>query len=424
MSFSGLFAVGVSGVAAHATSLEAISNNIANSQTVGYRQARTDFAQLVAHAGSSGDTVQPGQGVDATIRVSQNEQGLISRTANTTNLAISGRGFFVVNDPTQTGQNGTGTPLFTRAGDFTIKDAGNLVNGSGQILLGSPVNSADTLDAGTLGSLSVIDLSGFTGAGAATDSVSLVGALRQNGAINPLATNYAAADPARNIAGGTVVPDLRQTISIFDTAGNPSLLNIGLVRLSETTVGIEIFTQDSDTPLANGTLTFDEDGRIAADVSTLPARVDVEGTDIALDLSSLNLSVNGSPLQLNQTGGAAFGAVTGYEIDQQGVLRATLNNGLTPALFQIPLALFTNAEGLTREADTAFRFDPAAGSVDLVVAGRDGSGVIEASAIENSTVDITQSFSALIETQRAYAANAQILSVTDELYETLNDTAA
>ena len=423
MSFSGLFAIGVSGVSAYATGLEAISNNIANSQTVGYRQARTDFAQLVANASSDDGTVSRGNGVSAQVGVAQDKQGFISRTSTQTNLAISGRGFFVVNDQADPNASETGRELFTRAGDFRVNDAGNLANGNGQILLGIPVTGDSQTGVGSLGSLSPIDLSSFTGQAAATDAVSLTGTLAFDGAINPQAINYNPGDPSANLSTGAITADQQQTISVFDADGQSTNLTISVLRLDNARFAVEAHQDGDNFPLVSGIISFNSDGSLNADASTLPSSVTIAGSEVDLTLSGLRQSVSGAGLSLSQQGGAAFGNVTGYEIGTDGVLRATLSNGLTPALFQIPLALFTNAEGLTRDGDTAFRFDPAAGDIELVTAGRDGGGILEASAVENSTVDITQSFAQLIQTQRACAANAQILSVTDELYETLNGTA-
>ncbi|MEX0645276.1 MAG: flagellar hook basal-body protein, partial [Parvularculaceae bacterium] len=131
MSFSGLFAVGVSGVTAFTTSLEAVSNNIANSQTVGFKRARTEFSDLVTVDAPDANG-KVGAGVSALNRQLVAEQGSLTRTDNATDLAISGAGFFVVSE--EAGAATASTILFTRAGDFSPNEAGDLVNGAGYFL--------------------------------------------------------------------------------------------------------------------------------------------------------------------------------------------------------------------------------------------------------------------------------------------------
>ena len=125
MSISSIFAIGLSGVNAQSASLEALSNNIANSNTVGFRRTRTDFSQLVARE-QSAVTGDAGTGVSANTRSIINQQGFIDRTQNTTDIAIAGNGFFVVSENATA--NEADEILFTRAGDFSINSDGNLIN--------------------------------------------------------------------------------------------------------------------------------------------------------------------------------------------------------------------------------------------------------------------------------------------------------
>ncbi|MEL6790077.1 MAG: flagellar hook-basal body complex protein [Pseudomonadota bacterium] len=405
MGFSGLFAIGVSGIQAQAAGLEAISNNIANSQTTGYRQVTASFSQLVTSAGRPGEIQTgparqgEGQGVQARLETDHHLQGLIRRTDTGTHLAISGRGFFAVQDPSLAGtDDNVGNTLFTRAGDFEASAQNLLVNGAGQTLLGvrltdaGAVNGAGAL--GTLGGLAPVDLSVATGRGAATEAINLSGTLNTGG---------------------------ERSVQIFDANGTARTLTAALTRFDATTAAISL--SDGQTEITAGTLVFTADGTPDLAASTVPATIDINGQTVALNLSQVRNTGAATGFNIVQIGGAAFGTVTGFEIDGTGVLRATLSNGLSEPLYQIPLAVFTNAEGLTRADDTAFRFDASAGTLTLTTANTNGAGLLEARALENATVDITQSFSRLIETQRAYAANAQILSLTDELYETLNATA-
>ncbi|MEQ8179702.1 MAG: flagellar hook basal-body protein, partial [Amphiplicatus sp.] len=153
MSLTGLFSIGVSGVTAFTTSLEAVSNNIANSQTVGFKRARTDFAHLVTTASSQSEG-RAGAGVGAVNRQLIAEQGAVTRTETKTNAAISGAGFFVVSE-TAEGANGIAPYLFTRAGDFAPNAAGDLVNGADYYLQGYPLGANG--EAGAAQSLSALE---------------------------------------------------------------------------------------------------------------------------------------------------------------------------------------------------------------------------------------------------------------------------
>lgn len=281
MSFSSVFAIGVSGVKAFAKSLEAVSANIANTGTIGFKRARTDFADLVA-ANAQGRT---GGGVGAANRALVGEQGAVTRTNTATNVAVAGAGLLVV------AKDAAGAPPFhfTRSGDFTPNAAGALVNGAGYYLQGY-----------------------------ATD------------------------------AGGAAVAS-------------------GLT-------GLETVNINRAPPL-----------------------------------------IAGAPTP---------GALVGVAIDAAGRVLASYESGETIALYRTPLALFANVEGLEAQSGTAFRSATAAGPLALASPQSGRAGAIEDSALEISTVDIGREFSTLIETQRAYASNARVISVADELWRTLGDTAA
>ena len=287
MSLNGVFSIGLSGINALSTSFEAISNNVANSQTTGYRRLETDFSTLVSAPAPELDTrvgtPRAGGGVSAINRAAISQQGAVTRTGAETNLAINGDGFFVVSrDAAEV--DAINPFLFTRAGGFRADADGNLVNEAGYFLQGS-----------------------IAGASGAATSTSL-GGLR--------------------------------TVNIAD---------IGL------------------------------------------------------------------------TGGAAIADI---EITDDGQVIARLANGDTRALFDIPLAVFTNPDGLDDAPLSAFRRSEDSGEATFVRSGQDGAGTIESAALELSTVDISQEFSTLIVTQRAYASNSQIISIADELLQTLTETAA
>ncbi len=428
MSITSIFAIGLSGVNAQSASLEAVSNNIANSQTVGFRRTRTDFSQLVAREQSAGSQT-PGAGVNANTRSLINQQGFINRTQNDTDLAIAGSGFFVVSE--NAGQNDDDQILFTRAGDFTINNDGNLINSAGLFLRGQSIGANGVGNIGGLGGLETINLSNIQGAGSATTTASLNAVFSNEATISTQAVTYDPNNPATNLASGSVTSDLRQNFTVFDEDGNSANLTLAFLRTGSNQIAVEAFTSNAgqSLPIASGNLQFDADGSVSLINSTFPANISLSSLaggnfeDLSLDLSNVSIAPGFNRVVNANSNGAPFGEVTGFNISNDGILSANLSNGLSRNLFQIPLAQFTNPEGLNAAGTTAFQFDPSAGTLSLGTAESLNFGRIEGGSLENSTVDIGLEFSTLIETQRAYAANSRILSIADDLLQTLNETA-
>ncbi|WP_448191932.1 flagellar hook-basal body complex protein [Azospirillum sp. sgz301742] len=157
MSVFGSMTTAVTGLAAQARALGSLSDNIANSQTVGYKRVETSFQELVTQ--SNADLHSPG-GVRARPSYTNSVQGNITQTENTTNMAISGNGFFQVSRGTE----GTSevafqnTPYFTRAGDFSLDRFGYLKNNAGMYLNGWGLNSSGALDKGSISPIRIQQL--------------------------------------------------------------------------------------------------------------------------------------------------------------------------------------------------------------------------------------------------------------------------
>lgn len=286
MSFTSIFAIGVSSLTAFAKGIESISSNVANSDTTGYKRIRTDFSALLPAARSSAGLVSPGAagtGVSAGVRQLFGEQGAIARGVQSTHVAVAGDGYFVVSREAQA--TSAAGLLYTRAGDFKPDAAGNLVNAAGFYLQGAPAS-----------------------------------------------------------AGGAISAQGLQTININRT----------------------------------------------------PA-----GADPAL-----------------------LGDLAKVEIGGDGAVNATYANGEVHTIFRIPLAQFVNEDGLSLADRTTFSATAASGAAALGAARSGRAGAIEGAALEASTVDLGEEFSALIETQRAYATGARILSTADDLWRTLVGVAA
>jgi len=200
----------VSGMLADSNWLSSISQNVANSNTTGYKNVETDFSSLVDQIGN-GD---PDYGGVATSQVALNSlQGNIVSTSTTTDLAIQGSGFFVVS-------NSSGELFLTRNGSFTPDASGNLVNSAGYYLMAENVqNGASPLAANSLTGLVKVNVNDAGQTATATTSASLTANLPST------ATPVAAADlPSANTASSTYTE--ATSLVVYDNLGGAHTINV------------------------------------------------------------------------------------------------------------------------------------------------------------------------------------------------------
>lgn len=404
MSFSGVFAIGLTGINAFATSLEAVSNNIANTQTTGFKRLRTDFSDLVTSQLSEGGI--SGGGVDAVNRQLVTEQGALARTDTATHLAVSGDGFFVVSEAPDI--DASSSPfLFTRSGGFSVQTDGTLANEAGLYLQGAPVAEDGSFTLGGLGNLETVNINAVSGLAEATSALTLSGNLDANA-----------------LSGAT----LAQNFQIFDENGDARQAALTFVKTGASQwAATAAFTDGAQETIATGGLVFDANGLVDQGASSFPASLAIAanaGQAVDLDFGALTQLAQATQITAASTNGSAFGALTGVEISRDGRVTALFANGLTRDIYQLALATFVNAEGLENGKSSTFLPASAAGALSLDIPQTGHAGAIESRALEISTVDIGQEFSTLIETQRAYSANTRIITVADELWRTLTQTAA
>jgi len=403
MSLISIFAIGVSGVNAFSTSLEAVSGNIANSQTTGFKRARTDFSNLVTAEASGGGLT--GGGVNAVNRQLASEQGAITRTNSQTDLAISGDGFFVVSQ-TPDGNPANDPFVFTRSGGFTAQADGSLMNEAGFFLRAAPVSDDGAAAIGGLNSLETVNINRITELAEATSTITLAGNLDANAA-----------------AGASVT----QNFQIFDADGASRTFALTLTKTGANAWNAAAaFIDGAQENIASGTIVYGANGLIDASASSFPTSLTIAanaGQAINFDFSALSQTARATQITAANANGAASGALTGVEVSRDGRVTALFSNGLRRDIYQIALANFINPEGLDAGSASTFLLNTAAGDLSLDIPQTGRAGAIEGAALELSTVDIGQEFSTLIETQRAYSTNTRVITVADELWRTLTQTA-
>ncbi|MFD2173010.1 flagellar hook protein FlgE [Rhodobacter lacus] len=444
MSISSSLNAGVAGLAANATRLATISDNIANSGTYGYKRATTDFESMVlAQSGGSG-TYSAG-GVRASTGRLIDERGSLVSTSNAMDLAISGRGFLPV--ATTAGLvNGLGSQplLMTTTGSFRTDADGVLRTDSGLVLLGWAANADGTIptqprdttaglepvvinanqtagDPTTVMNLGINLPATETEAGASgaslTSSVEYFGNL---GTSNTLEVTFTPTVPA---PGSTATNEW--TMTIVDTATTTDPLGLGTGVLGTYTLTFDNTSTSGGTlktvvptgasptyDVTTGKLNFSVAEGLQNIEMTIGKIGDTNGlTQLATDFAPTSITKDGSPV----------GSLTGVEIDENGFILATYDTGFIRTVYQIPLVDVSNANGLNALDNQTFQVSSTSGSFYLWDAGDGPTGSVEGYAREGSAVDVAEELTNLIQTQRAYSSNAKVIQTVDEmLQETTN----
>ncbi len=450
---------GVSGLVANSNAMAAISNNIANVNSTGYKRVRTDFTRMVNAQGFN--TQYNAGGVSASTRQLVRNQGDLSATGVTTDVALQGQGFFVVKT-TKNDELNPDRVNFTRVGSFTPNEDGDFVNQSGHFLQGWKTATDGTFrtSSGDLSLLETVNLNAVGGTALATTTAGINGNLRASQPVQPAEATYAAGTSLNNIASGAVRPDVSWTFQVYDSRGGLKTFNVGLVKSAiPNEWHAEIYASNPDqinsgAPLvdgqiATGKLVFLPNGKLdlAATSSSLTDPLSIGafsagpaapgtiswGEDTGIDEQNFTLELGqtlgklggitqfDSPSAVTSTtsDGSLYGDVAGVEIDREGYVSALFTNGITRRIFKLPVATFINPDGLSAEPGGAYRMSNASGTFNLKEAGTGGAGLIESSNLESSTVDLALEFSNMIITQRAYSASSKIITTADEMMDEL-----
>ena len=473
MSINSALAAGVSGLTANSAALATISDNIANSNTIGYKTVDSEFGDIVTNSSIQGD--YDAGGVLASTRQLVTQQGTLTATSSNTDLAISGQGLFVttsVTDPTV-----TDTRNFTRAGSFTLSNTGYLENASGQYLQGWPVNADGTVTTNptSLTSLQTINVGDVGGTATPTTTLSMNANLDASQTVNAAVTagTYSASSPSTSMAAydaGTAAgtkPDFTISVPVSDSQGGQRTLQLNLLKSStantwdaELVASPASDVQDgsglTDGQVATGTVTFNADGSINMASSTLfqsgafttttgsttptldigastttPAAGQVSwGSSLGVGAQAIAFNVDTAPGGLSQyasasvtqsveTNGTQFGNLTSVDVDDQGFVTAVYDNGVSRKIAQVAVATFQNEDGLKSVSGDNYQVSASSGTYNLKTAGSGGAGTISPSTLESSTVDLSQQFSGLIVTQEAYSASTKILTTADQMLQSL-----
>jgi flagellar hook protein FlgE len=413
------FQQGLSGLAASSASLDVIGNNIANANTYGAKSSRAEFADMYANAiGGTSNAI--GIGTEVAAVAQQFSQGTITSTNNPLDVAINGAGFFEMS-------GASGAVSYTRNGEFKTDTSGYIVNDQGQRLMGYPADATGTIIPGTATALKM-PTAGLTPVVTSTISMQMnldaTQAVTLPAAGAPIDFN----DPStyNNATSQTVYDAKGQSVALtyYFQKANTDTWNVYVAAN-----GTPIATAGGN-PAASTTITFPTNGgtptapvgTVAIDIPSVTNSVGattVPIAGIALDVSGATQYGSAFGVTaLNQNGYAA-GSLTGVSFGADGVIAATYSNGQTKPAGQVEIATFANRQGLEPTGGNGWVQTAASGGPVVGVPGSGNLGVLQASALEESNVDLTSELVNMITAQRDYQANAQTIKTEDQIMQTI-----
>lgn len=452
------FNIALSGLNAAQKDLDVTSNNIANVNTIGFKESRAEFVDVYASSLLSGGKTKAGDGVLTSEVAQQFSQGSIQFTQNSLDLAITGTGFYATVPSLDSLEKS-----YTRAGQFKLNDDNFVVNSNGGHLLGFPVNDDGSSSSVSLSTASPIQIPTSSGAPQFTTEVDV----RMN---LPAGDSYITGAPLNFDPTDPLTFNNSTSVTVFDSLGDSHVMTYffikdnpttnanqwvlftaidgNLIDLDESADGtndaadLAAATADGRVTAGNligGRLQFNSSGDFQSitpplGFTTLPlgSTILANGADPAQAITiDFNLDTAGpnpnEPTQfasnfevtsLSQDG-LAVGRLTGIDISTDGLIRATYSNGTSQPLQRITLVNFANEQGLTQIGGTSWRESIVSGEALAGEAGSGTFGTINSKALEQANVNLTTELIDLISAQRNFQANSRALEVDNQLNQTI-----
>ena len=415
MGLFGMMRTSVSGMQAQSNRLSAVADNIANSDTTGYKKFTTEFAQLVAPGVQSLSTSEVGSGgVLTDLRQSVSQQGTIAYTNSSTDIAISGSGFMIVADT-------SGSPFLTRSGSFIADGDGRLVNSANMALMGYNLeNGPVSAVANGFGGLEEVSIRQFE----------LIATPTTSGAFQANLPSEAAAitGPAPSANAATSEYTSKSSLVIVDNLGAEKIVDLYFAKTATNTWEVSVYNQADATPnagfpyanpaMTTTTLAFDAvTGQLTAPASvtfTIP-----DGSATTLDLSDMSQLAANYTVYNSETNGRPPSPIKQIDIDEEGTMFARYGDGSFRALYQIPLANVISPDQLTAQTGSIFTEGQDSGAIQIGFPGDGNLGILVPGALEQSNVDLASELTMMISSQRGYTANSKVFQTGSDLLDVL-----
>jgi flagellar hook protein FlgE len=402
------FRIALSGLAASQATLDVTANNIANANTVGFKQSRAEFTDVYATAFGSIGSLDTGAGVRLAAVTSLFTQGNIDFTGNALDLAVNGEGFFTLSDQ--------GSNVYSRNGAFSVDRDGYVVNVTGQRLQAYPAldPQGNNFSTASLGDLQLVASDAAPQPSTAADislNLQADSTLLGPGIINPSdASTY----------------NYSTSVTTYDSLGqsHTSALYFRKTDTATRTWDVRMVTDGDDLQTTTvQTLTFDQFGQLTSGQPVNFGAYDPGNgaAQMNVDYDFTGTSQYGSQFAVNSLfqDGFSTGRLSGLDISDNGVVQARFSNGQTAALGKVALSNFTNPQGLTPLGDSTWGDSFSAGDRRLGEPGAGNFGFLQSGALESSNVEITEELVNLITAQRSFQSNAQVISAADTITQTI-----
>ncbi|SDN38368.1 flagellar hook protein FlgE [Vreelandella arcis] len=424
------FSQALSGLAAQQDKLGAVGNNIANSQTVGFKSSNVQFADVYAQSSI-------GLGTRTSAVLQNFNQGNIESSNRNMDLAIAGEGFFRFQQP-------NGEIGYSRNGQLTMTAQGDLVNAQGAQIMGYPADDAGNIQGG--GDVEALSVdAGDLAASATTELDVSLNLDSEEEVINPVGFDAEAVANGLDSSqysystNGTIYDSQgnARNLTMYFTKTNPNEWRVD-ARMSGGPAGAPnyAFTNIADT----SNFGFTTDGRLNNNFNAFQINLDspndmrdadggavttsefndtLTSQQIEIDFAGTSQQANDSTVNDLTQDGYTAGSLVGVTIEDDGTVMRNYSNEQSLAAGQVALVSFRNPEGLKPEGDNLWTATGASGQELVGAPGTGQRGLIEPGAVETSNVDMAGELVDMIVAQRAYQANSQTISTQDELLQTI-----
>ncbi|MFC1507676.1 flagellar hook protein FlgE [Pseudomonadota bacterium] len=392
--------IGMSGLIATSEQMNSISHNIANVGTAGYKSSRTEFQDIYAPEFGGGEM----NGVEVAAVRQSFKNGTTTPTGRNGDLAISGEGFFMVEN--------NGQDMFTRNGVFNLDKDGYLVASDGSRLQGYGVTDSGQIQTGSITDLAV-----------ATGEMPARSSSKVNMGVN-LDANSPAIDPAK-----TFDPEdpstftSSATTTVYDSLGAEHEVTQYYVKTADNAWDVHYLVDGKQTaPATVEKMTFDAEGKLSSSANVnlnfTPANGSKAQT-VQFDVAETTQFGSEFSITKNSQDGHAPGQVAGWYFEADGRVYARYSNGQTKVQGQVALARFPNQEGLQQAGNTSWTQSFSSGSALVGAPGTGQLGDVRTGMYENSNVDLSSEMVNLMSAQSNYQANAKTIKVSQEMTQIL-----
>ena len=404
MSVQSAMYSGISGLYTNGENMAVIGNNISNVNTIGFKQGRALFSDMLS------TTINQGQiGRGEQIQAVQNifSQGSFENTGSPTDLAIQGNGMFVLAD-----SNGTGR-YFSRAGAFSFDKNQTLASADGNQVLGFGISNG-----ASNGVLAPINLTTFANVPPkATATIGIVANL--DATQTPPAQVW---DPTLPNFNPNLASNFSTSSTSYDIQGNAKSLTVFFRNTGANAWEANTYDGTTTTYTAAGAgipVTFNATGSLAS-VNGVAGATTLSTNGLTLDISGTTQYTSSSIVFSQTQDGYAAGNLTKVTVDDKGFVNGMYTNGQEQKLAQVAVAKFASTDGLEKLGGSLFGETSASGAA-LISSSNTDSNKVLSNSLEQSNVDMAEQLVKLITTQRAYSANSKTITTADQMMQdTLN----